>query len=345
MSIQVDNYGRKPSDIPNIKSLMRTILYGVAVGDALGFPFQFMHRYAFIRTPVTDSGVCGDPRFNVAVQDDLYGLWSDDTSLTLCLAESLATGYSLKDQAERMLNWLDNGYLSAKDKAFDIGGQTRTAISNIRYILSRREEDKLPLMINSPDIRANGNGALMRILPLLPWINHLDIMEQYKIVQEVSALTHPHFRSVFCCLYYLRYAEKIVDNVDKRTAFTQTQREMRELLNGLNNSPEDIQELFRLCNVDFSSGCTDPDCFAQDDYIKSSGYVVDSLEAALWCLLNSENYMQTVLNAVNLGGDTDTIAAITGGLAAILYGVDSIPQYWIEALKKPELFQRIIELY
>ena len=320
---------------------IKTILYGVAVGDAIGFPYQFVGRDVRKRLPVIEMGISRDAQGKLYALDEAeIGLWSDDSSLTLCLAESLASGYDLKDQAERFIAWFRKGYLSAMSYAFDVGNQTRMAIHILEKILQSGDYQRLAAMIEQPDVRANGNGALMRILPLVIQIYHLEIKEQLRLVTEASALTHPHLRSVICCLLYLRIAEKLIDQVELRDAVRASQKELRELLKD-NEQPE----LDRLLNADLAQGSIDPDERDKADYIRSSGYVVDSLEAALWCLLTSSDYKETILKAVNLGDDTDTVAAIAGGLAALYYGVDSIPQHWTAALKKPELFQKIVSLY
>lgn len=334
----------------NKAQTIKKILYGVAVGDALGFPYQFKPRQIRKRQPVLDMGISQDSRGKVEKQSDFYlGLWSDDASLTLCLAESLAQGYSLEDMAERFIKWLDEGYLSAMDEAFDVGHQTTAAIWELKAILATEDYQKLSQMIRQNKVSANGNGALMRILPLIVHIYGMELAEQYKIVEEASALTHPHIRSVICCLLYLLIAEKLIDELGLAEAIEQSQTELRKYLASTlftgKLDAEDKQQLFRLLNKDLSQGIIDPDAWDQDDYISSDGYVVSSLEAALWCLLNADNYKDTVLQAVNLGDDTDTVAAIAGGLAALHYGYEAIPAEWIDVLKKPELFTRIIGLW
>lgn len=334
----------------NKKGTISKILYGVAVGDALGFPYQFRGRRTRIKQPVLDMGISQSSLGKVEkLGDSDLGLWSDDTSLSLCLAESLAQGYKLKDMAERFIQWLDQGYLSAEDEAFDVGNQSIVAIWELKAILAKEDYTKLSQRIHEAKVTANGNGALMRILPLIIHIYHLELADQYKIVEEVSALTHPHIRSVICCCLYLLVAEKLIDELGLAEAVEQSQSELRNFL----ATPlfagkldrEDEQQLFRLLNKDLSRGIIDPDQWDQDDYIRSDGYVVSSLEAALWCLLNSSNYKDTVLQAVNLGDDTDTVAAIAGGLAALHYGYEAIPAEWIAQLKKPELFTRIVGLW
>ena len=331
---------------PKIKSHIRQILYGVAVGDALGYPYQFETRLVRKAKSVVDMGVCEN---NIGVKyllkEQEVGLWSDDTALTLCLADSLATGYDLKDIAEKLCSWHYEGSYSARGFAEDEGGQTRSAMLLLMEILDSGEYGKLAHLIDDSSESANGNGALMRILPLIVLTYHRDIQDQLRLVTEVSALTHPHIRSVLCCLWYLKYAEAIIDGIDKNTAVTVTQQDIRELLGDIICSELDRQELNRLLTEDLSWGITAPEREGMSGYIYSGGYVVHTLEAAMFCLMNCSSYADTVLMAVNLGDDTDTVAAVAGGLAGILYGVEGIPPTWIEALKKPDLFRDIVAAY
>ncbi|MCF7913366.1 MAG: ADP-ribosylglycohydrolase family protein [Candidatus Cloacimonetes bacterium] len=326
--------------------ISKTIIYGVAVGDALGFPYQFIGRKQRISNPVIDMGISIDNNGNKHYLDtDEIGLWSDDTSLTLCLAESLKNGYDLKDIAERFILWLEKGYLSAADVAFDEGIQTTKAIHELKDIIRSGKKKLLEDRFRKSSVNANGNGALMRILPLVTYINEMTLAEQFKIVQEVSALTHPHIRSTLCCFLYLRIASRIIDKQDLAEAIETSQTELNNLL-AQNNSfmpalqEEDQRELHRLLHTNLSCGEIDPYKKADSEiYISSSGYVIHTLEAALWCLLNSSSYSETILKAVNLGNDTDTVAAVAGGLAALYFGYENIPEKWIRSLKKQEIFE------
>ncbi|HOH47248.1 MAG TPA: ADP-ribosylglycohydrolase family protein [Candidatus Cloacimonadota bacterium] len=330
----------------NKADLVKNILYGVAVGDAIGFPYQFKSRKQRRMHEVIDICLSRDHEGNLFRQDDKFrGLWSDDSSLTLCLAESLASGYDLKDQAVKFVAWLEEGYLSAKDYAFDVGGRTCKALGFISSLLKSNPAPESSQLFMKTDIYANGNGALMRILPLVTYSHHKSIDEQYRIVQEASSLTHPHPRSVLVCFFYLLYAQKLIDGVEKFAALEQTREELKEFMKTKVWDSEDTRELDRIFSFDFSRFTTDPDDRDRSDYLSSGGYVIHTLEAALWCLLTSSDYKETVLKAVNLGDDTDTTAAVGGGLAALLWGWESIPAEWIDALKKPEVFQRIVGLY
>lgn len=318
--------------------IMQEILYGVAVGDALGFPVQFLPRTARSRNPVLDMGVLGNLQpGQKGIAADQIGLWSDDTSLTLCLAKSLLQGFDLRDQAERFVAWLDKGYLSALDYAFDEGIITTDSLSNVRSIISRQDYTQLSALRDNSDEYSNGNGSLMRILPLLLHIRGKEIAEQFELVWNAGALTHPHIRSALACLAYLRFAEHLINGVDKHAAYLQMQQEMAALMAEIRCSPQEQAALQRVITL--------PLHILSEAEIKSDGYVISSLEAALWCILTSDTYPETVLKAVNLGLDTDTTAAIAGGVAALIYGYDGIPAAWVAALCKPHIFAELIEEY
>ncbi len=316
----------------------RNIIIGVAVGDALGFPVQFYPRSERKKRPVVDMGKYLDEHGQIrSWGEGLTGLWSDDTSLTLCLAESLLKGFDLRDQAEKFVAWLDEGYLSARDHAFDVGIQTTESLAKVRSVLQSGSFDELENLANDTDEWSNGNGSLMRILPLLGYIKGKDVKEQFDLIRKASSLTHPHIRSALCCFLYLKMAEYIINDADKYTAFQSACKDTLSLMEHLNCADAEYKALNRLLSCDLAK--------LPEEEIDSGGYVISSLEASIWCLLTTNSYRDAVLKAVNLGDDSDTTGAIAGGLAALLYGLDSIPPDWIAQLKKPELFEDLITRY
>jgi ADP-ribosylglycohydrolase len=310
-------------------NLAKNILFGVAVGDALGVPVEFCSREELVQNPVTDMQEYGSyhqPR----------GTWSDDSSLTFCTAESLLNGYNLADMAERFCRWRENAYWTAHNEVFDIGLTTDISLLHLRRILNNNELDKLCQLACNDNPGQNGNGSLMRILPLLLYIKGMPIEKQFEIVWEVSALTHPHIRSAYACLIYLRFAENILSEKDKFGAYDKMQN---EILAFFTNTKADLKEtahFSRIINQNIST--------LKQNEIASSGYVIHSLEAALWCLLTTNSYAECVLKAVNLGEDTDTTAAIAGGLAGILYGADNIPKKWVNCLSRKTNIEELSKL-
>lgn len=152
----------------------------------------------------------------------------------------------------------------------------------------------------------------------------------------MSSLTHAHVRSVMACFYYLEFAKKILQGKDKFQAYAELQSEMIAYFENREINPLEIQKFSRLLTEDIST-------YNEAD-IHSRGYVIYTLEASIWCILTTSNYKEAVLKAVNLGGDTDTTAAVAGGLAGLIYGLESIPKDWLEVLARKtdleELAQR-----
>lgn len=295
--------------------LIHSALFGVAVGDALGVPVEFRNREYLNANPVTDMLAYG-------THNQPAGTWSDDSSLTFCLAETLADKYDLKRLANRFVSWRRYAYWTPHGAVFDVGIATSEAIY-------RLEQGINPLVAGGADELDNGNGSLMRILPLLFYVKDMSIENRYKYVSDVSSLTHRHIRSVLGCFIYIEFALRLLNGVDKFEAFIQTKDSVNDFLN--NNaicSDNEINKYHRLL--------MNPVYECAEDEIASSGYVVHSLEAALWCIFKEDDFEKTVLKAVNLGSDTDTTAAIAGGLAGLLYGLDAIPQKWIDQLARKD---------
>ncbi|KFF04762.1 crystallin [Flavobacterium reichenbachii] len=288
-------------------------LFGVAVGDALGVPVEFKSREELKENPVQDM-------MGYGTHYQPIGTWSDDSSLTFCLAESLCKGYDLNDIAKNFVKWYGAELWTPHGKVFDIGIATRNAIHNIG-------KGHLPELCGGYEEKDNGNGSLMRILPLVFYLrNEKDIEVVYKKVKEVSSITHAHFRSGFACFIYVVYCLEILNGNDKEEAYTRMQDVIAAFLNNHKFNPAEIQLFDRILKNNIAA--------YPEDEIESSGYVLHSLEACFWCFLNWNTFEGMVLKAVNLGGDTDTTGAITGGLAGFYYGIDNMPQKWILALAR-----------
>ena len=298
-------------------------LFGLAVGDALGVPVEFKSRGYLKRFPVTDMMEFG-------THHQPKRTWSDDSSLAFCLAESLCKGYNINDIGKNFVEWRNEKLWTPHGKVFDIGISTNHAIHSI-------ESGTKPILAGGFSERDNGNGSLMRILPLLFYVKDFSIEKRFDMIKDVSSITHAHIRSVLACFIYLEYALNVLKASDKWNAYEQmqitvknflntnpicSQREMDKFHKILEHQVDDydVQVLYKLEEVE----------------INSSGYVLDSLEASLWCVLTSDTYKETVLKAVNLGGDTDTTGAIAGGLAGLIYGYEAIPKEWLNVLARKE---------
>jgi ADP-ribosyl-[dinitrogen reductase] hydrolase len=240
----------------------------------------------------------------------------------------LLNGYDLKDMASKFIAWKLSNLWTARGEVFDIGNTTAIAIRRLRDIIEYHRFDELQLLKYQGDALDNGNGSLMRILPLLFYIKGMDIKQQFEITWHVSALTHRHIRAAMCCLIYLKLAENILNKMDKNQAYDFTRSQISEFWESMDFDKQEQSYFKPTIIADIRD--------LKRNEIKSGGYVMESLEASLWCFLKHENYMDTVLAAVNLGSDTDTTAAIAGGLAGLYYGAENIPEWWIASVARLE---------
>ena len=296
-------------------------LLGVAVGDALGVPFEFCSSDQMKKNPAKD--MIGFGRYLVPA-----GTWSDDSSLTFCLAESLVKGYDLADMATNFLKWKEENYWTARGEVFDIGITTSRAITYFKRILRNKEYDELTQLKYLGDEYDNGNGSLMRIMPLLFYIKGMDIAQQFEIIRDVSALTHRHIRAAMCCLIYLRLAEHLLNGKDKIASYLLMQKEILAFWEKMDFSANEAKLFTRLIENDVRE-------MPYED-LRSGGYVMESIHSSIWCFLQRDTYNEVVLTAINLGHDTDTTAAIAGGLAGLYYGAASMPDYWLASIARLE---------
>ena len=294
------------------RNIYKDILFGVAVGDALGVPVEFNSRQTIKLNPVTD--MTGYGTYNLPP-----GTFSDDSSLTFCLAEALTAEFSLQKIANNFIAWLNSNFWTPYGNVFDVGIATSQAIRK----LGRGTWPELAGGFEESD---NGNGSLMRILPLVLYVKDKPVEERYTLTKQVSSITHAHIRSVIACFYYLEFARKLIKGEGKFDIYKSLQTEVGDFLHSLSINPTEIQLFHRLLKDNIY------DLPEKDIY--SSGYVLHTLEASIWCLLTSDSYRDATLKAVNLGLDTDTTGAVTGGLAGLLYGFDKIPVKWVNQLAR-----------
>lgn len=300
----------------------RAALLGLAVGDALGVPVEFVGREARRRDPVL--GMRG-----YGTHHQPPGTWSDDSSLAFCLAETLATvGYDVADAAQRFVRWQDETYWTAHGNVFDIGIATAEALQRLRRGVA-------PAQAGGKGEYDNGNGSLMRILPLVFATVDRPVAERFQATREISSVTHAHIRASIACFIYLEVARHLVRGLDKQAAYEAMQLEVNDFFKvaGIGSELE-LRQFHRILENPYGDYLIQPLTAYREAEIKSSGYVVHTLEAALWCLLTHDTYSATVLAAVNLGDDTDTTGAVAGGLAGLAYGEAAIPAEWLGALAR-----------
>lgn len=301
-------------------------LLGVAVGDALGVPFEFRSRSEMKYNPATDL-------IGYGTHNQAPGTWSDDSSLTFCLAESLLEGYDLASISSRFVAWKEHSLWTARGELFDIGYTTSRSISRLQNILLAGDREALKHLKEGARESDNGNGSLMRILPLLFYLKGKDISEQFEIVWEVSALTHRHIRAAMSCLIYLRLAEHLLMGKSKPDAYATMRTEITVFWEEIAFEVGEREHFQHLIQHDIRT--------RPESELKSGGYVIEVLESSIWMFLHHDSYADTVLSIINLGHDTDTSAAIAGGLAGLYYGASSIPEFWQASLAR---WEDIVEL-
>ena len=309
-----------------MKDVMLGGMMGHCVGDALGVPFESKKREELEKNPVSDMQGHG-------THNQPPGTWSDDTSLSVSLAAALTKGLDYNFIMEKFIQWFDEGFYTPHGDVFDYGATTRRAL--VSY-----DKSKNPMKCGGSEESDNGSGALMRILPLLFYLqkhygNHFQSQkEAFDIIHKVSSLTHAHPRSHIACGIYLSVAAELTVHQNLDDAVIEGISKANDFYHSQVDYQEELENFHRLDYKEFSE--------IPAKEIKSTGYVVDTLEAAIWCLLNSESYESCVLKAVNLGDDTDTIAAIAGGLAGIFYGYEQIPEKWLNQIVKRDYIEKII---
>jgi len=335
-----------------LKNIWLDGMMGLVVGDALGVPVQFMNRDEIRsrrRGPVTGMEAGG-------VYNMPTGTWSDDSSMALA---NLVSIYNKKDldPADIMMQfvkWELKGEYTPFGEAFDQGNTCTRAIYRFTQY---------------PDIytcgctgeHANGNGALMRILPVC--LYYYD--KQKKVctsedeaiegIHVVSGLTHNHLRSKMCCGIYYFCVKSIIDGVleyqsrwDSKTkseipAFPSLMYLLQSGIDaGLDYYGRDIRNLTERTYLGRIYDLSEFQAVPESN-IKTTGYVIDTIEAAIWCLITTDSYKECMLKAVNLGDDTDTVAAIAGGLAGLYYGYEAIPKDWLSVIRKREWIEGLCE--
>ncbi len=300
---------------------IKAIMIGHAIGDALGVPVEFCSREELKENPVID--MRGYGTYPVPA-----GSWSDDTSMSVAALDSLAKGKIDHDEIMRnFVEWVENGKYTPTGKSFDIG---RTCLQAIRaYLITNSTSE-----CGQVGEYSNGNGSLMRIHPfaLFAIAKGATLGKSLDIVHEGSSLTHAHPRTIYACGIYSMVLWDILNGIEKT-----------ELLSSIENAAVLFDGIYPEESDHYEWAFYKKLATKNEDEISGSGYVVDSLEAALWCVLTTNSYKECVLKAVNLGEDTDTVAAIAGGIAGALYGYDSIPQEWKDTLIKREYIESLCE--
>lgn len=288
-------------------------IMGAVVADALGVPYEFSTKEQMQDNPaVTMTGY--------GTYNKEPGTWSDDSSLTLATMDSLINGINYDDLMRKFSLWYYESAYTANQDTFDIGSTTLSAI------LAYNDGNRSALECGGSDNYDNGNGSLMRITPVILYLIDKDysIKKKRQIINNMSSVTHAHHVSKDSCFIFYILIEYILNNKDYYNFKELLKNGISEAKMYFNNPSKSFNKIFNeLFQLDLKE-------------IYSKGFVVDTLEVALYCCYHTTNYKYAVLMAVNTGGDTDTNALVTGTLAAIYYGYDNIPEEWINTILRKD---------
>ncbi|EXB49239.1 ADP-ribosylglycohydrolase family protein [Acinetobacter sp. 1000160] len=301
-----------------MKNKIRGAIYGLLIGDAVGVPYEFNLPEQLPH--FVDIDMIPPKNFSRTYPDIPVGTWSDDGAQALCLLASLLHCQKLDpiDLMNRIANWYQFGYMAPDYHVFDVGVQTATAI--------RQYLQGTPIMqVAIDDEHANGNGALMRVLPLALWHQGADealILAAYL----QSHITHAHLRSKVCCALYCLWARYILKGMTINTAWSHAVTILRGYCG---NRPDELEQLeFFIRPDDLEKGT-------------GSGYVVDCLKSA-YLALQESSYQAVIKKAISLGRDTDTTACVAGGLAGLAFGDENIPPVWLQQLRAKEMVEPLL---
>lgn len=298
---------------------IENILYAGVVGDALGVPVEFEKRDSYYIDSMT-TGTWEQPA----------GSWSDDTSFTLPLIENLMTNKSYDDLMQKFVNYMFHNEYTPNGVAFGIGNTCAKALRNWSV-------NHYPaLECGDPSVEANGNGALMRLAPLaIHLANERDISKRLDLEREYTSLTHRHPRSIVASYIYLEIIHDLLNGCSLRSSLDNLPNRLTQALQGRFDELKELPYFEAMFQPDFATTLRKE--------IKSSGYVVDTLLASTWSVLNSTSIDGAVILAVNLGEDTDTIASITATLASCENLSDHINDDWKSQLQNKPLLDKFIK--
>ena len=301
------------------KSIKNGII-GFVVGDVLGVPVEFMAREELRKNPVVDLRAYG-------THNQPLGSWSDDTSMTLATMDSIIHKEKIDttDMGNRFLNWYKKSEYTPRGKVFDIGRTTIQALTKYELKLDEAKN------CGEDDEYSNGNGSLMRMIPIAYYIYYKKIKDDkeiYNIVKDVSSITHRHEVSILGCYIYVSFILGLLNGLEKEQVYNNTKK-----MNYNYFSKDSLKRYDRILKGDITA--------LNLDDINSDGYIVNTLECVLYMFLKSNDYNTTILEGVNLGNDTDTIGSCLGGLLGLYYGLDSIKESWRKNIIK---YDYIIDL-
>ncbi|MDA1476187.1 ADP-ribosylglycohydrolase family protein [Bacillus changyiensis] len=305
----------------SIKDRLFPTLYGGIIGDLMGVPVEFKKRGTFKVQDVMGYGTYNQPP----------GTWSDDTSLTLCMVENMIEEGNIEHLMRKFLKYQEEGYWTPFDEMFDIGRTTVEAITRFKKGIQAEK-------CGGQSEYDNGNGAIMRISPLIFRLyNEFDFIKKTEIIKQYTEMTHAHSRAVVGSIIYIELLLRLYHNNSLEESLKRVHNLFVETFEGDHVYIKELKHYEKIFDHNVLR--------TPQEEIQSGGYVVDTLEAAIWCLGNTSSFKDAVLKAVNLGEDTDTIASITGTLAGMYYKIDGIPKEWLEKIVRKQDIDQLIKRF
>jgi len=301
---------------------VRDGIFGLAVGDAMGLPTEFMNREVLLVKPVLKM----TPKISAGIPK---GAWGDNTSLTIATMDAMSkSGLNYTAMADNYVRWFTSNHFCSLNESFGIGKTTLKAL--VRY--TQRLDEAYEC--GSLELKDNDNGSLKRILPIAYYfIAHKETEKKIlEVVRRTSSITHANEEVVMGCYIFVRYAMNILKGSNKVTALEQIKALDYKMF------PKEIIVKYKRIIEENISELTIDD-------IKTTDNVVHTLEATLWCFLHSSSYKECIIATTNIGGDTDTIGSLAGALAGIFYGYKSIPENMLEDLRKIDYLETMCEQF
>ena len=299
---------------------VRGAIFGHLLGDAAGVPYEFRPADALARW--ADAIDMDPPRDFSRTHAVPVGTWSDDGALMLCLLESLVeTGrFDPDDQMRRSVRWIDEGHMAVDNRAFDVGNATSVALRRGARLL---EEGRTPVMAGETHEWSQGNGSLMRIIPLPLWHREssAELVERAMIQ---SSLTHAHPTCMICCAIYCLWARNIIEGIDR--PFEKAYESVEEIA-ARSPAHRPVFETLREWSKKEPGG---------------TGYVVDTLFSARWAVETGRDFKDVIRRSILLGNDTDTTAAVAGGIAGLRLGDAGLPADWMGLLRGKEIVEPLV---
>lgn len=292
---------------------VRDGVIGLAIGEAMGVPTESCKRKDLLEKPVLKMM----PKISNGIPK---GAWSSGTSLTLATMDAICNnGINYTAMADNYVRWFTTNKFCSINESFSI--ENTTLKSLVRYTQHMDEAYEC----GSDDYYDNGNGSLARILPIAYYFSVHKVSDKkiYEVVKKTSSITHAHEISILGCYIFVRLAMYLLKGNNKYSALNQVKK-----LDYIMFSKSSLDEYSRILVDDISE--------LEIEEIKTSSFIVDTLEAAIWCFLKSDSYKECVIATTNIGGDTDTIGAVAGALAGIFYGYGNIPKSYLEDIRKKD---------